>query len=156
MLAIKLIQCIFLFQLPEDKRDEFLATVEDFCHNGENEKDALAHKLLGDQFAGQLALLRDQMAAIFPDTSINHWLTADGFNKLFCLLGMNQQGIGTSALSVWVGNCDVLDLSDEEREKLDSMIDKLYEELEEGKILLLHHHDLNEFEFWWRIPVYPN
>lgn len=129
MMIVKLIAT--LLQLPDDKRDDLLATIEDFCHNGQNEKEALAHKLLGDQFAGQLTLLRDQMAAIFPDTPINHWLTTDGFSKLFCLLGMNQQGVGTSSLSIWVGNCDELDLPDEEREKLDNLIDKLYEELEE-------------------------
>ena len=55
-----------------------------------------------------------------------------GFKKLFCLLGMNQQGIGTSSLSIWVGNCDLLDINQEEREKLDTFIDKLYEDLDQG------------------------
>ena len=45
---------------------------------------------------------------------------------------MNQQGIGTSSLSTWVGNCDLLDIEKEERVKLDDMIDKLYEDLDEG------------------------
>lgn len=38
-----------------------------------------------------------------------------------------------SSLSVWVHNCDDLDLSSEDREKLDGVIDKLYDDLDRGK-----------------------
>jgi len=91
----------------------------------------IAHKLLGEQFSNQLSLLRDQLAVIFTHHAVQHWLTMEGFKKLFCLLGMNQQGIGTSSLSTWVGNCDMLDIDKEEREQLDNLIDKLYEDLDE-------------------------
>ena len=69
--------------------------------------------------------------AIFEE-SVAHWYTVEGFQSLLALLGANQQGIGTSAMSVWAKNCDELQLPSDEREALDDFIDNLYEHLDEG------------------------
>lgn len=46
------------------------------------------------------------------------------------LVGMNGQGIGTSAVSDWVKNTEKLPLEDEEKEAVDKFITKLYEDFE--------------------------
>ena len=60
------------------------------------------------------------------------WLTPEGFRSLIALVGTNGQGVGTSAISVWVRNCTNLDLPTEENEKLDQVINQLYDDLEKG------------------------
>lgn len=58
------------------------------------------------------------------------WLTMEGFRRLFSLIGRNSQGIGTSPLSVWVGNAEELKtISKAEQKKLDKLIDKIYDKL---------------------------
>jgi hypothetical protein len=56
-------------------------------------------------------------------------LTEQGFRRLFCLIGRNSQGIGTSPLSVWVENCDAMSLEKKERKQLDKFIDNIYDRL---------------------------
>lgn len=89
-------------------------------------------------FADQLLVLREQVSSLIFCEDVAHWFTVEGFQSLFALLGTNQQGIGTSALSVWVENCDRLHLPSEDRQQLDEFIDKLYEELENGKQIKFH------------------
>ena len=60
------------------------------------------------------------------------WLTPEGFRSLIALVGTNGQGVGTSAISVWVRNCTGLDLPPDEHEKLDQLINQLYDDLEKG------------------------
>nr|CAB3266419.1 SET and MYND domain-containing protein 5 [Phallusia mammillata] len=114
----------------EKNKAEFISYIEEFCHQCKNESEEIVHKLLGDQFKDQLHMLREQLKSLFYSDDIAHWFTVEGFEKLFALLGTNQQGIGSSALSVWVHNCDNLDLPDGQRDQLDTFIDKLYEDLE--------------------------
>lgn len=60
-------------------------------------------------------------------------LTEQGFRRLFSLIGRNSQGIGTSPLSVWVGNCDLMDIPNKkERKQLDKFIDNLYDRLDKS------------------------
>lgn len=61
------------------------------------------------------------------------WLTPEGFRSLVALVGTNGQGIGTSPLSRWVRNCDSLEMTTGEREKLDHLVEDIYEQLEKGK-----------------------
>ncbi|GFQ98685.1 SET and MYND domain-containing protein 5 [Trichonephila clavata] len=67
------------------------------------------------------------------------WFTADGFRSLIALVGTNGQGIGTSAFGVWVKNCDSLDLSPEEQDKLNIFIRSLYEQIEKETGLFLNN-----------------
>ena len=66
------------------------------------------------------------------------FLTAHGFRQLLALLGRNQQGVGTSALAVWVKNCEALPPTSEQAatasSDLSQLIDALYSKIDEGKM----------------------
>lgn len=47
------------------------------------------------------------------------------------MIGRNGQGIGTSPFAVWVQNVSRLSLNDDDRKKVDKVIDDLYDKLEE-------------------------
>ncbi|XP_067124318.1 histone-lysine N-trimethyltransferase SMYD5-like [Centruroides vittatus] len=101
-----------------------------FCHKTVNEEEEIAHRLLGGQFQTQIETLRELTARALYEDYLHHWFTPEGFRSLMALVGTNSQGIGTSSISAWVKNCDLLDLPPDEREKLDNFIDKLYDEME--------------------------
>jgi hypothetical protein len=56
----------------------------------------------------------------------------DGFQSLVALVGTNGQGVGTSPFSEWVRKVSELELPTDEKQQLDSFIDKVYEDLHEG------------------------
>lgn len=60
------------------------------------------------------------------------WLTPDGFRSLFALIGTNGQGVGTSVFSAWQKNVLTLELSHEETATFNTLIDKIYDEMDEG------------------------
>ncbi|XP_037092916.1 SET and MYND domain-containing protein 5-like [Pollicipes pollicipes] len=101
-----------------------------FCHRTVNEEEEIAHKMLGVQFSDQLETLRKLMSDALYTPDVHQWLTPAGFRSLIALVGTNGQGVGTSAISVWVRNCTSLDLPPEEQDKLDEVINQLYEDLE--------------------------
>ncbi|XP_023253913.1 SET and MYND domain-containing protein 5-like [Seriola lalandi dorsalis] len=101
-----------------------------FCSRTANEEEEIAHKLLGEQFRGQLALLHSLFKAALYDDHLSRWFVPEGFRSLFSLVGTNGQGIGTSSLSQWVHACDALELPAQQREQLDSFIDQLYKDIE--------------------------
>uniref|UniRef100_A0A674NJ34 Protein-lysine N-trimethyltransferase SMYD5 n=1 Tax=Takifugu rubripes TaxID=31033 RepID=A0A674NJ34_TAKRU len=108
-----------------------------FCSRAANEEEEMAHKLLGEQFKGQLALLHNLFKAALYDDDLSRWFVPAGFLSLFALVGTNGQGIGTSSLSQWVHACDALQLPAQQREQLDSFIDQLYKDIEKGRVLSL-------------------
>ncbi|KAM6923402.1 protein-lysine N-trimethyltransferase SMYD5 [Xenentodon cancila] len=101
-----------------------------FCSRTANEEEEIAHKLLGEQFRGQLALLHSLFTAALYDDHLSRWFVPEGFRSLFALVGTNGQGVGTSSLSQWVHACDALELPAQQREQLDSFIDQLYKDIE--------------------------
>uniref|UniRef100_A0A3P9LUF5 Protein-lysine N-trimethyltransferase SMYD5 n=1 Tax=Oryzias latipes TaxID=8090 RepID=A0A3P9LUF5_ORYLA len=101
-----------------------------FCSRTANEEEEIAHKLLGEQFRGQLTLLHSLFSTALYDDHLNQWFLPEGFRSLFALVGTNGQGIGTSSLSQWVHACDALELPAQQREHLDSFIDQLYKDIE--------------------------
>ncbi|XP_062380778.1 histone-lysine N-trimethyltransferase SMYD5 [Sardina pilchardus] len=101
-----------------------------FCSRSANEEEEIAHKLLGEEFQGQLTLLRSLFKTALYDDRLNQWFTSEGFRSLFSLVGTNGQGIGTSSLSQWVHACDALELPGHQREQLDTFIDQLYKDIE--------------------------
>lgn len=111
-------------------RTETIQQFMQFCHRTVNEDADLAHKLVGEPFIGQINLMMQLVEQAMPHDGVEHWLTPEGFRSLLALIGTNGQGVGTSAISVWVKNSTNLPLSDEESAELDKFIDKLYEDLE--------------------------
>ena len=51
---------------------------------------------------------------------------------MLALIGTNGQGIGTSSFSKWVKNVTALNLPEEQSMQIDKLIDKTYEEMDEG------------------------
>ncbi|XP_074505396.1 protein-lysine N-trimethyltransferase SMYD5 [Sebastes fasciatus] len=101
-----------------------------FCSRTGNEEEEIAHKLLGEKFRGQLALLHSFFKTALYDDHLSRWFVPEGFRSLFALVGTNGQGIGTSSLSQWVHACDALQLPAQQKEQLDSFIDQLYKDIE--------------------------
>lgn len=70
------------------------------------------------------------------------FLTSDGFRQLLALLGRNQQGVGTSALAVWVKNAEALAAPQEvaaaaaasasANSEISQLIDALYAKIDDG------------------------
>ena len=60
------------------------------------------------------------------------WFTPEGFKSLLALVGTNGQGIGTSAFSRWVRNVSALDLPNDQRMQVDKLIDRIYDDMEDG------------------------
>ncbi|XP_033633420.1 SET and MYND domain-containing protein 5-like isoform X1 [Asterias rubens] len=112
-------------------KDLVLSAFSQFCQKTRNEEQQLAHKLLGSQFQDQLDTLQSLLAGTLYEDCINQWFTAEGLRSLFALIGMNGQGVGTSSLSVYVHNCDALDISHDDRQSLDAFIDQLYVDIEQ-------------------------
>ncbi|XP_061109096.1 histone-lysine N-trimethyltransferase SMYD5 isoform X3 [Conger conger] len=111
-------------------KGHWLKLFSQFCSRTANEEEEIAHKLLGEKFQGQLALLRNLFTMALYDDHLSQWFTPQGFLSLFSLVGTNGQGIGTSSLSQWVHGCDALELPRQQREHLDAFIDQLYKDIE--------------------------
>ncbi|XP_063963551.1 histone-lysine N-trimethyltransferase SMYD5-like [Lytechinus pictus] len=111
-------------------KEEIIAVFNQFCHVPHNEEMELSHKLLGKQFKGQYEALQPLLLNALYEESVAQWFTPDGLRSLFALIGMNGQGVGSSSVSVYVHNCDDLDLEEEERQNLDQFIDQLYVDME--------------------------
>ncbi|XP_033214772.1 SET and MYND domain-containing protein 5 [Belonocnema kinseyi] len=103
-----------------------------FCHRTTNETQEIAHKLLGEKFIEQIDLLRETTKNVLNVESVEDWFTPDGFKSLLALIGVNGQGIGTSAFSRWVNNVSALDLSNDQRIQVDELIDRIYKDMDDA------------------------
>lgn len=111
-------------------KDSAIQETLQFCHRTVNEEADLAHKLLGENYVGQIAVLYDLLVAALPSEGIEQFLTPTGFQSLLALIGTNGQGIGTSPISQWVSKTADLPLSEVDRQKVDRFIDYLYDQME--------------------------
>jgi len=111
-------------------KESVLAKLSYFCQTTINEEQEIVHKLLGQNFLSQIDMLRELLSEALYDENLGKWFTPAGFRSLLALIGTNGQGIGTSPLSVWVHNCENLDQMEQEKEKIDELIDKIYEGIE--------------------------
>lgn len=144
-----------------NNKEDILSTFSQFCHRTVNDTHEIAHKLLGEKFVGQIDVLRQMMLKAVNTEFIEHvcstniienvlisqnkflknfylqWFTSEGFKSLLALVGTNGQGIGTSAFSRWVKNVSALELPREERIQVDKLIDRIYDDMEEGKFSII-------------------
>lgn len=127
---IMLLVRIMMVVQQSPNREEALKQFMSFCHRMVNEDADLAHKLVGEQFVGQINLLLSILQQAISSEGIDHWLTPEGFRTLLALIGTNGQGVATSAISIWVKNCTDLPLPDHEKAELDKFIDQLYDDLD--------------------------
>lgn len=142
-----------------NNKEDILSIFSQFCHRTVNDTHEIAHKLLGEKFVGQIDVLRQMMQKTINTEFIEHvsstniienvlqnkflknfylqWFTPEGFKSLLALVGTNGQGIGTSAFSRWVKNVSALELPREERIQVDKLIDRIYDDMEEGKFSIV-------------------
>ncbi|KAM3171688.1 hypothetical protein ACTXT7_016117 [Hymenolepis weldensis] len=117
-----------------------------------NSSTALAHRLMGPTFSGDLSRLHAlfiecvaEMAqrtgvpaafeTVLQQTGLNHLLTEYGFCSAMCLIGRNGQGIGSSSLGSWGKAAEnVIELrgNRDEIRQFSDFLDHLYETLEEA------------------------
>lgn len=116
-----------ILQTPDT--ESAIQTTLNFCHRSVNEEAELAHKFLGDQFEIQVDLLRQMVGRALPDPKVAQFLTSEGFQGLIALIGTNGQGVGTSPFSAWRQNVEKLNLSEPDQEKIDSLIDQIYDNM---------------------------
>ncbi|ELU09739.1 hypothetical protein CAPTEDRAFT_159764 [Capitella teleta] len=118
-------------QVPAQNPNELISRFHQFCRATVNEEEEIAHKLLGEQFKDQINTLcmMGNEAGLCKE-QVQQWFSPEGFRSLVALIGTNGQGIGTSSLSVWVKNCEDLDLPEDEKRQLDAAIDRLYEDID--------------------------
>ncbi|XP_037509713.1 histone-lysine N-trimethyltransferase SMYD5 isoform X1 [Rhipicephalus sanguineus] len=110
------------------------------------EQCSILSRLLGDKWVERLRTLRDLTAAVFRGhPCVTSWLSDEGFRSLMALVAKCGQVIGTSALSVWVKNCNDLELPDAERGSLDALIDQVYEDIEKESGAFLNNEGVGLF-----------
>jgi len=125
-------------QMPSQEESESLAQryLSTFTHSAQELQLNICHKLLGEQFSQQLETLRLATGKVFStaaenNSSLQWFLTPEGFASLFALVGRNGQGIGTSPFGQYVKNVDKLSsLSAKAREEVDALIDGIYGAIE--------------------------
>lgn len=108
---IMLVVRILMLIQQSSNKDEITLKFTNFCHRMVNEDADLAHKLVGEQFVGQIDLLLTILKQVVNPDGIEQWITPDGFRTLLALIGTNGQGVATSAISTWVKNCTNLKIS---------------------------------------------
>jgi len=128
--SILLVVKIFATIKQSNDKKSIINLFSQFCNKFVNESEQIVHKLLGDQFRSQLTLLRELITKAMFDPDVHQLFTPEGFLSLIALIGTNGQGIGTSPLSVWVNNCDKLDIDGQQKSMLDNFIEQLYESLD--------------------------
>uniref|UniRef100_A0A336MSZ2 CSON006618 protein n=1 Tax=Culicoides sonorensis TaxID=179676 RepID=A0A336MSZ2_CULSO len=129
--SITLVLRILAYIKQCEQKYDLLMQLRDFCFDVVNEETGIFHKILGDNFQQQIETLHKLTIAAFPGEDFGNYLSPEGFRCLFALIGRNGQGIGTSPFAVWVQNVSRLSINDEDRKKVDKVIDDLYDKLEE-------------------------
>lgn len=128
--TIMLIPRILATIAQSPNREETLSKVMHFCHRTTNEDAELAHKFLGEKFADQLSNLYDLTVKAASFEGLEQFLTPEGFQTFLAIIATNGQGVGSSPLSQWVNKVSELPLDQEEKTKLDQLIDHTYDAIE--------------------------
>ncbi len=127
-LIVRILASIVQASDPEVQMGLFMGLM----HDTVNKKEQLVHKMLGDKFADQIEQLRMATLQIFSAYPVvQSLLSPDGFAAILALIGRNSQGIGTSALAVWVKKAEKLPLKDEDKAKLGDLIDAVYSAIDQ-------------------------
>lgn len=126
MLIARMVSMIAQSPDPQKQLEKF----NQFVSNVRDVDTKMTHKLLGEKFQGELSRMYRLLKDAVPIEHYPKLLAMDGLKSLFALIGINGQGIGTSSLSQYVHNVDALQLEESEREKVDNIIDNLYDDIE--------------------------
>lgn len=120
---IMLIARLIAQAMQSDDASKVAELVSSFCGGSVNEEDGLNHKLLGNDFQGQIDVIRRMLKEAMYMQCFDHWYTPEGFRSLLAMIGKNGQGIGTNSFSLWAAKA--------EAEGLSCQIEQLYERIDE-------------------------
>ncbi len=129
MLVCRILASIVQSSDPDRKIADYLQMI----HETNNVKEGLVHKLLGDEYASQIEQLRLATVNAFASYPVvQRFLdNPEGFATLLALIGRNSQGIGTSAFAVWAKKAEKLATNQDDRSKLDTLINSVYDAFEQ-------------------------
>jgi hypothetical protein len=102
--------------------------LDEFTSRSANEDISLCHKLLGEKFSDQIESIHQAIVSIFQNDEhvLGNFLSYNGFVSLLALIGTNSQGIGTSSFANWIKNVGNYEMSEQQREEADNLIDSIY------------------------------
>ncbi|KAJ6635211.1 Histone-lysine N-trimethyltransferase SMYD5 [Pseudolycoriella hygida] len=113
-------------------QNQFMNYLRDFQSKVINEDLMICHKMLGPNFENQLSQLYPLYCKAFGENGdVSEFMTPQAFKTFFAIIGTNGQGIGTSPFAEWVKNVSELKLSNDERVAVESLIDDLYQKMDE-------------------------
>lgn len=137
MLPLKLI-AIYRQASSESVRSSFLTQLQRFQAKHRDPTSGLTHKLLREDFQGQIARLRELFAKVcYEEALADSIFSAEGFNRLWAMIGTNGQGIGLSSFNAWnrVVESQVLPQIQQHKadaERLSALLDSYYAKIEEA------------------------
>jgi SET and MYND domain-containing protein 5 len=125
--TIMLIVRIFAM-LKANSVPNLMQKLDEFSSRSVNEDISLCHKMLGEKFSEQLNEIHQALVEVFRGDAeiLGKYLSHDGFVSLLAIIGTNSQGIGTSSFANYVKNIGEYEMSDEQRDEIDNMIDSIY------------------------------
>ncbi|KAL5274297.1 SMYD5 family protein [Megaselia abdita] len=127
-----IVRIMAMYKQSKDKA-AFLETLKSFQSVFVNVEDQIVHKMLGANFESQMLELYKRFCNAFTDEEFSIFTTPDAFKSLMALIGTNSQGIATSSFAEWVKKVSDLTIPEEEKNKLESCIDDLYNKVGECK-----------------------
>lgn len=155
--TIRLIVKLLAMHKQANNKKEIVDAIQEFHHEFINENLMISHKMQGENHQRNLDNLYElylkafdfsdmevvskSFASIINNSAWHHncvliqFRGADIFKRLFALIGENGQGIGTSSFADWVKNVCALELSPEQKNIADDLIDNCYAQLDEGNLL---------------------
>jgi len=115
-----------LVKLHLDKDGSLRQRLDNFCSSSLSENEELAHKILGEEYRDRMLGLQALVQSVINFDNIQDYLTAEGFLKLFVLLGRNGQGVGTSAFAAWIESFEKLTIDDDVKDVVLKTVDDIY------------------------------
>lgn len=110
---------------------EVMAKVNEFtCSMGNSE--VMMRKLLGEKYAEQIVNIRQMVAEIVFDPSLEPFFTDQGFTLLLALIIRHGQSIGTNPFSKWAENCERLVANDPAKcAEINKLVEQLFERMDQ-------------------------
>ncbi|XP_058451730.1 histone-lysine N-trimethyltransferase SMYD5 [Malaya genurostris] len=131
--SIMLLLKIIAMYKQHENGSELRAIFDGFVSQAVNKDLMIFHKMLGERYSQQIDQLYNLICIAFDPSSDERlqWLSLSEFRSLLALVGTNGQGIGTSSFADWVRKVTNLEMNEIQRESLTTMIDTLYDKLDE-------------------------
>ncbi|XP_004343338.2 SMYD5 protein [Capsaspora owczarzaki ATCC 30864] len=116
--------------LDKNSKDAFTA-FQQFYRCYADAEGHFIHKFLDKKYDKQLAFIQELFKTALYDDRIPELFTTHGFRSLLALVGMNGQGVGTTALDMYLVAVERLNLSESDAKTRDQFVEKLLDDIDE-------------------------